>query len=103
MTFEQLYTTYFADVYRFSLWLSHDPSEAEDWIMSRIRTGGFDEGRLLKLAVSPGARDKIDRDRRLANSIGVRGTPTLFIDGHRAYATEQGIRAILELASSSRP
>jgi RNA polymerase sigma-70 factor (ECF subfamily) len=30
MTFEQLYTTYFADVYRFSLWLSRDPSDAED-------------------------------------------------------------------------
>ena len=30
MTFEQLYTTYFSDVYRFSVWLTRDPSLAED-------------------------------------------------------------------------
>ena len=30
MTFEQLYNTYFADVYRFSVWLAHDTTEAED-------------------------------------------------------------------------
>ena len=30
MTFEQLYTTYFNDVYRFAFWLSRDQGEAED-------------------------------------------------------------------------
>lgn len=30
MTFEELYETYFQDVYRFALWLSHSPSEADD-------------------------------------------------------------------------
>jgi RNA polymerase sigma-70 factor (ECF subfamily) len=30
MTFEQLYRTYFDDVYRFALWLSHSDSEADD-------------------------------------------------------------------------
>jgi len=30
MTFEQLYETYFSDVFRFALWLTHDRSEAED-------------------------------------------------------------------------
>jgi RNA polymerase sigma-70 factor (ECF subfamily) len=30
MTFEQLYRRYFADVHRFSLWLTRDPSEADD-------------------------------------------------------------------------
>ena len=30
MTFEQLYTTYFADVYRFAVWLTHDTTQAED-------------------------------------------------------------------------
>jgi RNA polymerase sigma-70 factor (ECF subfamily) len=30
MTFEQLYETYFPDVFRFALWLTHDRSEAED-------------------------------------------------------------------------
>ena len=30
MTFEQLYETFFKDVYRFSLWLSRNRSEAED-------------------------------------------------------------------------
>ena len=30
MTFEQLYNTYFPDVYRFAVWLTHDPTEAED-------------------------------------------------------------------------
>jgi len=30
MTFEQLYEDYFSDVFRFSLWLTRDQSEAED-------------------------------------------------------------------------
>ncbi len=30
MTFEQLYTTYFNDVYRFAFWLSRNQGEAED-------------------------------------------------------------------------
>jgi RNA polymerase sigma-70 factor (ECF subfamily) len=30
MTFEQLYTTYFSDVYRFSVWLTRDTTQAED-------------------------------------------------------------------------
>ena len=30
MTFEELYTTHFADVFRFALWLGRDRSEAED-------------------------------------------------------------------------
>jgi RNA polymerase sigma-70 factor (ECF subfamily) len=30
MTFQELYETYFKDVYRFALWLSRDRSEAED-------------------------------------------------------------------------
>ena len=30
MTFEQLYATYFADVYRFSVWLTRDTTEADD-------------------------------------------------------------------------
>jgi RNA polymerase sigma-70 factor (ECF subfamily) len=30
MTFEQLYSTHFPDVYRFSVWLTRDTTEAED-------------------------------------------------------------------------
>lgn len=30
MTFEELYATHFADVYRFATWLCGDPTEAED-------------------------------------------------------------------------
>jgi len=30
MTFEQLYTDYFQDVYRFSIWLTRDATRAED-------------------------------------------------------------------------
>ena len=30
MTFEQLYNTYFPDVYRFAVWLTHDTTQAED-------------------------------------------------------------------------
>jgi RNA polymerase sigma-70 factor (ECF subfamily) len=30
MTFEQLYTTYFPDVYRFAVWLTRDTAQAED-------------------------------------------------------------------------
>ena len=48
MTFEQLYRTFFADVYRFAVWLTHDAGTAEDltsetfiraWVRrDRIRT-----------------------------------------------------------------
>lgn len=30
MTFEQLYSTYYSDVYRFSVWLTRDSTQAED-------------------------------------------------------------------------
>lgn len=30
MTFDELYRTYFGDVYRFALWLSRDPADADD-------------------------------------------------------------------------
>lgn len=30
MTFEQLYSTHFSDVYRFSVWLTRDTTQAED-------------------------------------------------------------------------
>jgi len=30
MTFEQLYRTYFSDVHRFAIWLTHDPGVADD-------------------------------------------------------------------------
>jgi RNA polymerase sigma-70 factor (ECF subfamily) len=30
MTFERLYTTFFPDVYRFAVWLTHDSTQAED-------------------------------------------------------------------------
>jgi len=30
MTFQELYAAYFSDVYRFAMWLTRDPSEAED-------------------------------------------------------------------------
>ncbi len=30
MNFDQLYSTYFPDVYRFAVWLTHDTTQAED-------------------------------------------------------------------------
>ncbi len=30
MTFEQLYNTYYSDVYRFAVWLTRDRSQADD-------------------------------------------------------------------------
>ena len=30
MTFEQLYNTHFPDIYRFAVWLTNDPTQAED-------------------------------------------------------------------------
>jgi RNA polymerase sigma-70 factor (ECF subfamily) len=30
MNFEHLYSTYFSDVYRFAVWLTHDATQAED-------------------------------------------------------------------------
>ena len=30
MTFEHLYSTYYSDVYRFAVWLTHDTTQAED-------------------------------------------------------------------------
>jgi len=43
---------------------------------------GLDADRFRADMASDSARTRIEADRKLADSLGVKGTPTLFIDGH---------------------
>ena len=90
MTFEQLYTTYFPDVYRFSVWLTRDTTQAEDvasetfvraWARrDRLRTETL-KGYLFAIArnifikhhhqVQPGRPAARRNNRRIAGSASV--------------------------------
>jgi protein-disulfide isomerase len=51
---------------------------------------GLDVGRFRADMESPAAKERVEADRKLAESLGVKGTPTLFIDG-REYDSKVDI------------
>ena len=72
MTFEQLYRTYFDDVLRFAMWLTHDRSEAEDTASETFVRAWAGRDRLrtetLKAYLLTIARNLVlDRRRRSVN------------------------------------
>jgi RNA polymerase sigma-70 factor (ECF subfamily) len=89
MTFEQLYQTYFDDVFRFSMWLTHDRSEAEDTASETFVRAWAGRDRLrtetLKAYLLTIARNLVlDRRRRTENHEGLSGElPDLAPDPQR--------------------
>jgi len=112
MTFEQLYTTYFSDVYRFATWLTHDTTQAEDvasetfiraWAKrDRLRTETL-KGYLFAIArnVFIKHRHRSNKDEQLPEELAD-GSP----DPHRAAAARMDLdrvtRALSQMPSPDR-
>jgi len=112
MTFEQLYNTYFPDVYRFAVWLTHDPTEAEDvasetfvraWAKrDRLRTETL-KGYLFAIArnIFLKHRHRSNKDEQLPEEM-TDGSP----DPHRAAAARMDLdrvtRALSQMPSPDR-
>jgi RNA polymerase sigma-70 factor (ECF subfamily) len=112
MTFEQLYDTYFPDVFRFAVWLTHDTTQAEDvasetfiraWARrDRLRTETL-KGYLFAIA-----RNILIKHRRRSNKN--EQLPEELADGspdpHRAAAARMDLdrvtRALSQMPSPDR-
>jgi len=105
MTFEQLYTTYYSDVYRFAVWLTHDTTHAEDvasetfiraWAKrDRLRTETL-KGYLFAIARNIFIRDRhrSNKDEQLPEELTDR-TP----DPHRTAAARMDLDRITSVLS----
>jgi protein-disulfide isomerase len=65
---------------------------------------GLDIDRFHADMQAPATRQRLDEDRKLADELGVRGTPTLFIDG-RLYDSRDDLEAWIdaEIAAGAPP
>jgi len=105
MTFEQLYTTYFADVYRFAVWLTHDTTQAEDVASETFVKAWAKRDRLrtetLKGYLFAIARNIFIKDRYRSNK--VEQLPEELTDGspdpHRAAAARMDLDRITRTLS----
>jgi RNA polymerase sigma-70 factor (ECF subfamily) len=105
MTFEQLYNTYFADVHRFAVWLTHDATEAEDvtsetfiraWAKrDRFRTETL-KGYLFAIArnIFIKGRHRSNKDEQLPEELAD-GSP----DPHRAAAARMDLDRVTSALS----
>ena len=112
MTFEQLYTTYFPDVYRFAVWLTRDPTQAEDvasetfiraWARrDRLRTETL-KGYLLAIARNIFIKQlhRSNKSEQLTEDLADRSP-----DPHRAAAARMDLdrvtRALSQMPSPDR-
>jgi len=112
MTFEHLYNTYFPDVYRFAVWLTHDSTQAEDvasetfvraWAKrDRLRTETL-KGYLFAIArnIFLKHRHRSNKDEQLPEEM-TDGSP----DPHRAAAARMDLdrvtRALSQMPSPDR-
>lgn len=112
MTFEQLYTNYFPDVYRFALWLTRDTTQAEDvtsetfvraWAKrDRLRTETL-KGYLFAIArnIFIKLHHRSNRDEQLPDQL-TDGSP----DPHRKAAARMDLdrvkRALSSMPSADR-
>ena len=112
MTFEQLYQTYFDDVFRFAVWLTHDRSEAEDTASETFVRAWAGRDRLrtetLKAYLLAIARNLVlDRRRKTANHEKLTGElPDLAPDPQRRAAARAELdrvtRVLAELPEVER-
>jgi len=105
MTFEQLYNTYFTDVYRFAVWLTHDTTQAEDvasetfiraWAKrDRLRTETL-KGYLFAIARNIFLKDRqrSNKDEQLPEELAD-GSP----DPHRAAVARMDLDRIKRVLS----
>lgn len=108
MTFEQLYTTYFPDVYRFAIWLTHDTTQAEDVASETFVRAWAKRERLhtetLKGYLFAIARNIFIKDRHRTNKD--EELPVELPDGspdpHRAAAARMDLDRISQILSQMR-
>ena len=112
MTFEQLYTTFFPDVFRFAVWLTHDTTQADDvasetfiraWAQrDRLRTETL-KGYLFAIArnIFIKHRRRSNKDEQLPEELTDRSP-----DPHRATAARMDLdrvaHALSQMPSSDR-
>ena len=112
MTFEQLYTDYFQDVYRFSIWLTRDATRAEDLASETfIRAWGRRDHlhtETLKGYLFAIARNIFIKQQRVSNMN--ESLPEQMLDGapdpHRTASARMDLdrvsRALSQMPSSDR-
>jgi protein-disulfide isomerase len=68
--------------------LAHQEAMEAGDLEARARDAGVDLGRFRAAAGAPAARARIEADRKLAEALGVRGTPSFFINGRRLIGAQ---------------
>jgi len=62
-----------------------------------VRTLGLDEAKFEKQVKNPAIIDHVSRDYREGEKLGVRGTPTVFINGRKVHnRSMQNMEALIE-------
>jgi protein-disulfide isomerase len=77
---------------------AHQQALAPEDLEGQARAVGLDLGRFRASMAGEGARARIDRDRRLGEALGVRGTPSFFINGRRLVGAQPfaSFQAVIE-------
>jgi protein-disulfide isomerase len=82
-------------------WKDLGPTEADAFFAQLAGELGMDVARWQEDYASPDVAATVEADRQASNSLGLTGTPTLFIDGqpYGGSFTVEGIRAAIAAAS----
>jgi protein-disulfide isomerase len=67
---------------------AHQQALGPEDLEARARALGLDLARFRASMAAEGARARIDGDRRLGETLGVSGTPSFFINGHRLIGAQ---------------
>ncbi|QTA78739.1 Thioredoxin-like fold-containing protein [Desulfonema limicola] len=71
----------------------------EEWFEDMLAIEKADITAFYKKASSPEIEKKIENDMQLAGKLNVRGTPSLFIDGHQTPASLDQVEIVVEYLS----
>jgi cyclophilin family peptidyl-prolyl cis-trans isomerase/protein-disulfide isomerase len=71
-------------------WAVLPPADLADWLKERVSELGIDPDQLVKDMVSDAVVKKVQEAKTSADTIGVNGTPTLFINGYAWPENQRG-------------
>ena len=72
-------------------WVQLSPDEFNEWLSSRVSELGIDPAQLLEDMASDEVVQKVKDAMTIADSIDVRGTPTLFVNGYSWPENSRGV------------
>jgi cyclophilin family peptidyl-prolyl cis-trans isomerase/protein-disulfide isomerase len=72
-------------------WVQLSPDEFNEWLSSRVSELGIDPAQLLEDMASDDVVQKVKDAMTTADSIDVRGTPTLFVNGYSWPENSRGV------------